>query len=465
MPHNTEVVDEDDAFDGEGPEAQQQNAAKHVETRPFPYGIKDSVIPPPPESQISEASDLPLGAHPGDPSMPPRAEPQARPPRPGRSPLADPALPEALLDSPTQTADVGARAKSPAHLPQGLQEDFDAMSAEVEEETAERPVAHAVAASLADSFLDEEHGETVDSFEEARTEVSGPSEHVQAAEKRDGMEVFSEESSTVVTPEAPSYPLPPAGARRGRLVIVALALLLLAGAGVAAYRYFSGSRDAVPDNGAVERSRGGQAFEGNTPLKRGLPEIPPVVPALPDAETQLALDADVQDASTPSDANISRDAALDSATTGSSDMGASVAEDGVAVDLPEVPESIERLPERRRTREARKQLRLGNRLLRRKRVDSALWHYERALTFDPKFAAAARGKLRVLLMMERNEAALAWAKYSIELESDSTHAWVALAEAYEALDRKPDAIAAYEKALELAPRNRSAKHALAKLRR
>lgn len=451
----TMSVSKDDSHsDGNEPQEGSRVSRQGGSASPFPYGVMDSAIPPPmaPESAEDAPSSLPLGAQPADPSLP--APAQREPVEPAdhdRVPFTDPDLPEKLMKNHFEEV----RSKETVHLPQGIQAEFDALLREVDEETAERPV---VQASMV-ATLESDHAMPGDSRPEDDHATIPESHFVgQPSQENDGPSqappepyaTFGEESNTVVDREAPSYSTAsPKKNWRRRSLLVAFTAIVLAAA-VATWQWF----------GAYEgdaRSPTGAAAEPNE-IKPGESSATVTVPH--EDSGKVSGDAHIPDTSVEAEEPALEEGAAETSDGDATNQPTAV---GGTVELPEVPENIARLSPRERAREARKQLRLASRMFRGRRYDSALWHYDRALTFEPTSGVAARGKANVLLRLEHYDPALQWARYATEQDPKGVHSWNALGEAASKAGDQATAKSAYQKALALSPRNRVAKRALSRL--
>ncbi|MFW5877252.1 MAG: tetratricopeptide repeat protein, partial [Myxococcota bacterium] len=134
-----------------------------------------------------------------------------------------------------------------------------------------------------------------------------------------------------------------------------------------------------------------------------------------------------------------------------------------ALDVPEVPAAIERLPDRARARRAGNLRSTARRLFRRKKYDRAESLYRKAWQFHPDNGATALGLALVHKRKEAPEVALGWARKAVELNESSAEAHFALGTLLEQADDLQGAREAYETARRLNPRDKRPRTRLRRL--
>ncbi len=130
------------------------------------------------------------------------------------------------------------------------------------------------------------------------------------------------------------------------------------------------------------------------------------------------------------------------------------------IELPDVPASVRRLTTARRDREARRRLTLGSRLLRRRQFERAESTFRDGLVYDPDSSDLAHAMAIVSLRQDNNELASAWASRSTELDPEDSDHFTLLGDIYSQMGQRPAAQAAWEHALEINPRDRTARRRL-----
>ncbi len=98
----------------------------------------------------------------------------------------------------------------------------------------------------------------------------------------------------------------------------------------------------------------------------------------------------------------------------------------------------------------------GRELFMANKFDEALQSFERAITLNPTFEEAWRGKGAVLWRMDRQDESIAATSRAIELKPDDYKAWLNKGRALMRKGQHADALATFEKASELKPDNEDA---------
>ncbi len=103
------------------------------------------------------------------------------------------------------------------------------------------------------------------------------------------------------------------------------------------------------------------------------------------------------------------------------------------------------------TAESNCQLARGAEALNRQDIDKALEHLDRALALSPDFAEAYNQRAIAHYLAERYEESIADSRRVVELMPLHFGAWSGLGHAYLAMGKLPEALEAYEQALQINP--------------
>lgn len=227
----------------------------------------------------------------------------------------------------------------------------------------------------------------------------------------------------------------PAKSRRGPIVVGALATLAVAG-GVAAW-YFT-----------LPPTQPQSATVGSAPTQQ---------PATADGEDD---GTDREDAEQGAAAEADREAGSDATDA----TGPATADPYAIQDRP-VPSKIAQLPPRVKRQRLAGLVKQARRMHRRERYDRAADLWERAWQYDQRNATVAAGMAQALLEQQQGRAAAGWAQRAAALAPRDEDVQTLLGDAYVAANDHRRAREAYQRVLELDPRNRVVRRKMARLRR
>jgi tetratricopeptide (TPR) repeat protein len=114
--------------------------------------------------------------------------------------------------------------------------------------------------------------------------------------------------------------------------------------------------------------------------------------------------------------------------------------------------------------EANHQVCRGTKALNRRDFEHALSHFNRAIDLDPSFAEAYNQRAIVHYLSERFEESVEDCHRAVSRMPCHFGAWAGMGHCYAHLDRHPEAIRSYEKALEINPRLEGVRQTLDELR-
>jgi len=134
--------------------------------------------------------------------------------------------------------------------------------------------------------------------------------------------------------------------------------------------------------------------------------------------------------------------------------------DLAVAELPEVPDSVERMSPGRRAGRARRYRSRGWRALKRGRYEIAERAYNRALVYGPESSVSSRGLALVYFRMEDYEQSLRWVRRSLTTDGDNLTTLLLLGEIRESQGDPDAARKVYELLRETNPRNRTVRRRL-----
>ena len=111
-----------------------------------------------------------------------------------------------------------------------------------------------------------------------------------------------------------------------------------------------------------------------------------------------------------------------------------------------------------------KQLRLGMKLLRRRRYESAIWHLRNTLALQPGNLRASRGLSQAYLRLGGPTKAIGWANHALSLKRNDVNNWLQLGDVQRAQGDTAGARASYGEAAKLSPKNKTVRKRIAGLR-
>jgi DNA-binding response OmpR family regulator len=135
----------------------------------------------------------------------------------------------------------------------------------------------------------------------------------------------------------------------------------------------------------------------------------------------------------------------------------------IAVELPDPSRQIQRMSARAKRTQARQLRRAADRLLKRSRYRQAYDAYHRSLAYEPTSAASHAGVGLAQFRRGRLEDGTRWIQRAAQLAPDDAEMFVLYGDALGGSGDTPGARQAWERALELDPRNRAARRRLARL--